>query len=74
MKWKHFSKVRFVQKCTVVEEVHRCFTQVHLTIPQCRNTLLQAKLLHSTFYLDLSNSIKVFQLKYSYSTKWPISE
>ena len=36
-----------------VEEVFRSFTWVKVAVLQCKNTLLQVKVLHSTFYLKV---------------------
>ncbi len=48
---------------TVVEEVLRSFTEVKVATPQCRNTLLQVKVVHLKLYVSKSISIRIY-LKY----------
>ncbi len=43
---------RAVLHTAVVEEVFRCFTSEKVVTLQCKNTLLQAKVLHSKSYLE----------------------
>lgn len=54
----------------MLEEVFRSFTYEKVVTPQCRNTLLQLKAMHVTFYLSKSTG----KIQVLVSTNGPLQD